>query len=350
MGFRFQKRITILPGVRLNLSKSGASWSVGPRSASVNVGKRGVYGTVGLPGSGLSYRERLDKPKPRSNALTRDPRSAMPDRVIARLVEDAVKLFDPDDRPLDPFLQPAAKRLMKGDIKRFLEEHADERNALLDSLRQLHHDVPATAAVLPSSNRGKPAREQFSSQQEFMEALMAWRADVANSGPDTESIESALLAALGALEWPAETNIAINLSGRRLLLDVDLPEIEGMPSARWAPLISKMTLTQRPMSQKDVAGLYLDHVCSILARLIGHSMAVSDAIETVAVSAYTQRSASSGQLDDEYVAIVEAKRVDWNEIDKAAMPSVDPHNLLRRLGAKIETNSRGMLLVQHPLS
>ena len=134
MGFRFQKRITILPGVRLNLSKSGASWSVGPRSASVNVGKRGVYGTVGLPGSGLSYRERLDKPKPRSNALTRDPRSAMPDRVIARLVEDAVKLFDPDDRPLDPFLQPAAKRLMKGDIKRFLEEHADERNALLLSL------------------------------------------------------------------------------------------------------------------------------------------------------------------------------------------------------------------------
>ena len=33
MGFRFQKRIKIMPGVRLNLSKSGASWSVGPRGA-----------------------------------------------------------------------------------------------------------------------------------------------------------------------------------------------------------------------------------------------------------------------------------------------------------------------------
>ncbi len=56
MGFRFQKRISILPGVRLNLSKSGASWSVGPRGASVNIGKRGVYGNVGIPGSGMTHR------------------------------------------------------------------------------------------------------------------------------------------------------------------------------------------------------------------------------------------------------------------------------------------------------
>src|SRR3546814_1328079 len=58
MGFRFSKRITLLPGVRMNISKSGASLSVGPRGASVTMGKRGVYGNVGIPGSGLSYRER----------------------------------------------------------------------------------------------------------------------------------------------------------------------------------------------------------------------------------------------------------------------------------------------------
>ncbi|WP_254916319.1 DUF4236 domain-containing protein, partial [Pseudomonas aeruginosa] len=31
MGFRFSKRITIVPGVRLNISGSGISTSVGPR-------------------------------------------------------------------------------------------------------------------------------------------------------------------------------------------------------------------------------------------------------------------------------------------------------------------------------
>lgn len=62
MPFRFQRRIKVLPGLRVNLSKSGASVSVGPRGASVTIGKRGTHANVGLPGTGLSYRERLDPP------------------------------------------------------------------------------------------------------------------------------------------------------------------------------------------------------------------------------------------------------------------------------------------------
>lgn len=65
MGFRFQKRITLFPGVRLNLSKSGTSWSFGPRGLSVNVKDGKVTGTAGIPGTGLSYREQLNK-KPRT--------------------------------------------------------------------------------------------------------------------------------------------------------------------------------------------------------------------------------------------------------------------------------------------
>ena len=64
MGFRFQKRIKVLPGVTINLSKSGASTSIGTRGAHVNIGKRGVKGTVGLPGTGISYSETVGKPEP----------------------------------------------------------------------------------------------------------------------------------------------------------------------------------------------------------------------------------------------------------------------------------------------
>ena len=60
MGFRFQKRIRILKGLTLNLSKSGTSWTVGGRGASVNLKDGKATGTVGIPGTGLSYRERLD--------------------------------------------------------------------------------------------------------------------------------------------------------------------------------------------------------------------------------------------------------------------------------------------------
>ena len=60
MGFRFQKRIRISNGLTLNLSNSGTSWSVGGRGASVNLKGGKTTGNVGIPGTGLSYRERLD--------------------------------------------------------------------------------------------------------------------------------------------------------------------------------------------------------------------------------------------------------------------------------------------------
>jgi len=59
LGFRFRQSFRLLPGVRLNLSKSGISASIGRSGATINIGKRGVRGTVGIPGSGLSYSQSL---------------------------------------------------------------------------------------------------------------------------------------------------------------------------------------------------------------------------------------------------------------------------------------------------
>lgn len=60
MGFRFRKTISIIPGVRVNLSKSGVSASVGGKGESVNIGHDGrVRGTVGLPGTGVSYSDTI---------------------------------------------------------------------------------------------------------------------------------------------------------------------------------------------------------------------------------------------------------------------------------------------------
>lgn len=55
MGFRFQKRVKIFPGVTLNFSKSGVSTSLGVRGARVTVGNGQTRTTVGVPGTGLSY-------------------------------------------------------------------------------------------------------------------------------------------------------------------------------------------------------------------------------------------------------------------------------------------------------
>jgi hypothetical protein len=58
MGLRFQRRVKLLPGVHLNLSLSGVGVSVGGRGAHIGVTARGQrYTSVGLPGTGVSWRE-----------------------------------------------------------------------------------------------------------------------------------------------------------------------------------------------------------------------------------------------------------------------------------------------------
>ncbi len=54
-GFRFRKYIKLFPGIRLNVSKSGVSTSIGKKGATVNLSTRGAKGTVGVPGTGMSY-------------------------------------------------------------------------------------------------------------------------------------------------------------------------------------------------------------------------------------------------------------------------------------------------------
>ena len=59
-GFRFRKSIGVLPGVKVNLSKSRVSTSLGGRGATVNVGADGRrMVTIGIPGTGMSYRTPL---------------------------------------------------------------------------------------------------------------------------------------------------------------------------------------------------------------------------------------------------------------------------------------------------
>ena len=47
MGFRFQRRIKIMPGVTLNVGKRGVSTSIGRRGAHITFGQNGVRTTAG---------------------------------------------------------------------------------------------------------------------------------------------------------------------------------------------------------------------------------------------------------------------------------------------------------------
>lgn len=55
MAFRFRKSFKLAPGVRVNVSKRGASLSLGGRGFTTNLSSRGVRQTFSIPGTGMSW-------------------------------------------------------------------------------------------------------------------------------------------------------------------------------------------------------------------------------------------------------------------------------------------------------
>lgn len=86
MGIYFRKRIKILPGIHLNVSKTGTSWTLGGRGASVNVGKKGVYANAGIPGTGIYSRTKLSGNKPNRSAIRREKENEVINRNPLRFI------------------------------------------------------------------------------------------------------------------------------------------------------------------------------------------------------------------------------------------------------------------------
>ena len=61
MPIRFHRQFTLFPGVKVNVSKTGMSITLGGKDFHLNLSKRGVMQTTNLPGKGLSHRSYIFK-------------------------------------------------------------------------------------------------------------------------------------------------------------------------------------------------------------------------------------------------------------------------------------------------
>jgi hypothetical protein len=157
MGFRFRKSVRIAPGIRVNFSARGASVSAGPRGASLSFGSRGAYANVGIPGSGLSFRDRIDSASTQRHLAGHQAREA---RISAReasarhraqaLSQVALSLnadgtFSATNA-LGESLTSADRRLLWDQhataVTAWLQEHIDEINGDVELLSGIHLDTP----------------------------------------------------------------------------------------------------------------------------------------------------------------------------------------------------------------
>ncbi len=136
MGLRFRKSFKMAPGLRLNMSGSGFSWSFGPRGASINLGRRNTSTNLDLPG-GFSYKSQ----NRRAQAATAPKKPLM--EVAISVGADGTLLFADDKGvPINPDLEAISKKQQGPVIKQLQVTGCKDINEKLDGLEWLHVATP----------------------------------------------------------------------------------------------------------------------------------------------------------------------------------------------------------------
>lgn len=148
MAFRFRKSFKVAPGLRLNVSRSGPSVSVGGRGLTANFSSRGTRTTMSIPGSGLSFTssssrsvyaeqrrfERAEKQRRREEALSQVRISVADDGVLS--------CFDANGEALRGRELTMAWDQHGDAIGTLLDEAADNINGDVDLLDRIFLDAP----------------------------------------------------------------------------------------------------------------------------------------------------------------------------------------------------------------
>ncbi len=369
MALRFRKSVKLAPGIRMNFSGGGVSWSLGPRGATIGIGKRGTYLNAGIPGTGLSFRERLD---PGATGGRRAPTVTSSSGKVSMSVtvgveDDGTMIFkDETGNPLSSELVAVAKRQQGDSLRGLMQLKCDEINAQVDALRTLHRFAPRPTdhpVYQPSPfDDPRPSQPQRktpgflkklfggadSVEKENVRAEEAYRAALQDWEQAKEEHENAerrksilmtqaaagkvtfmeifLEQALQDIVWPRETLVSFEIQdeGARLVFDVDLPEIEDMPTKVATVPQRGYKLSVKELSQTKVQQLYADHVHSITFRLIAEAFALLPTLSEVILSGFTQRAdPGTGHETDQYLLSVRVHRDEWAQINFDALESVD---------------------------
>ena len=364
MGLRFRQRIKLAPGINLNLGLGGASLSLGGRGASLNIGRKGLRGTVGAPGTGLSYSEQLYSFKKGTPPLTRSESSSH----LTNLKEFRLSLSDEDEARAEldvgdgyqgVFANARQWSLIKSDhevrIKQWLEAEASDRNRAVHGLSELHHDMaepgsrfnplkpfdeqpprlilPEPLSMLEKLNpfaqkrfdeASKKAHERHqSAMSEYEERRTDYerysrlaleqqrKAQVGN----LDAMTALLSDCFSRIDWPKETLLDFEFVNEAVLcIDVDFPEVEDLPQFVYSAQSNLNGLLRKKLKSSELQQLYSLHVHGIVARLIAEAFSILPTLDSVVISGYTQRRDRAGQIQDDYVLSLGIDKVTWRQI------------------------------------
>jgi hypothetical protein len=366
VGLRFRRRVTIAPGIALNVSKSGLGISAGPRGAKIGIGKRGVHRSIGIPGTGLHYREQTAWGSGKNKVGS--SRATGTNEAVLELHEDgSVVLVDSDGSPVPARRAKLFRDQNADQIQAFLERACERWNAGIDEILGVHIGTPDPTQPLKYEARPfpnpkpdpfvprkvgflgllwRPRRERIEQENEarrnVWDAAVAEWHDVKRRHDEREearrqdyelnrlsnvaAMERVLEDRLSALDWPRTTAVSYQVrdEGQRLWLDVDLPEIEDMPTERASPAARGLKLNIRSKSDTQVRREYMQHIHGVLFRIVGEVFRALPTLVEVVASGYSQRQdPTTGHTRDDYLVSARITRRDWSELNFQHLDAVD---------------------------
>lgn len=369
MGIRFRKTITIAPGIRINLSKSGVSATVGPKGATLGIGRGGVHANVGIPGSGIFYRKKLPIPWPggtkKSGPAAGSPQADEGRNAAEEMNSTVQEIIDIHLRTLPPSAAPAYTPREYGEPVPGLPPAPFPlwlRGAVLAAALVLLYFtwglsfIPwalwegyiyyvrkkGHSLLLAEWEERKKAFEQEEARRavRFEEALQL-------SG---EKPEAALEAVISSIEWPRETHVSYQVDGTIAFLDVDLPEIEDMPQAVYG-FSKRSGLTESPKSETQIRKDFARHVHGVAFLLLGEVFRTIPSITEIVLSGYTQKiQPSTGREEDQYLYSLRVHRDQWKDINFSALSDIDPVEAIGGFEIRRNMTKTGIFKTVEPFS
>ena len=354
MGLRFRKSVRICPGVRLNFSKSGVSTTVGGRGFSVASGSRGTYVNTGIPGTGLSYREKISggsgtREKGANQRQSKENIAAY-ERELERRVEainnymdeyNNIALLTPEVDDLleyqpQPFKPP--KPSLTLELPKSFQIGIFALLTALYFIFGIKVSIWVTGIILVvgmlyyrKKTKLKEAEliEQWDEQKKIFLSNEKQKHDQVAEilENNAEDPESAYALGLDFISWPYETNVSFEVGGDTIKIDVDLPEIEDIENQN---VVVKGRGANKHMEKVEKSARqtrqdYAQHIHGIGMVLTGLAFNVLNNISTVVISAYSQRlSTTTGNYNDEYLYSVKIPRAEWLKVNLKNKEHLDP--------------------------
>lgn len=397
MTFRFQRRVRLFPGLRLNVSKGGVSLSAGPRGGTVTAGRRGIYGNLGLPGTGLSKRSRLDRSKGggrRANhANASRPGPARDGALELRwpLAARQPQVVDPaSGQALEASLQAQVLAANRAAVIELGLARAQALQARQDDAIQVHRQLgpdfdpaealmpavdesrrpPTSLAATPPSpwwrlippifqrrqqryEQARQAHEQalrrFAAERAEARAVVEDQLERARQAE--EGAREALLSALiEGLDFPFDTEACFAFDGDVLNLDIDLPGEDDLPAIEHGFNQRSLEPTEKPLSARAVRLNYARHVHALAILLAGIALRSLPSLALVRLSGFRPAmNPATGRQQEECLFSILVDRAGWEAIDPQRLGELDPMDVLAPFEQRKAMSKTGIFRPIEPL-